>query len=578
MRSRLLSLSYLLLTLQSATVSSALQLEVNGRRNASPSLATSTSLKPRDNIGTSSLNNSADISYYTDVTLNGTTFSVLIDTGSSDLWVVGSVSGAVKTGLSAGVSYAVGSVEGDIELANLDFGGYIVPSQAYISASQSSSNPAGQGLIGLGPNSGSNIYAKVGNNTGASVCDRIFIQNTSSPNYITVNLGRTDDPSADFPGNITIGETLEGLDNITSQPKLEVTTVSIHDTGDQHFQILIDSDGIIGPDNQSISYTTEVDSTSNSKQATAVLDTGFSLSQVPDYSTVANAFYSRFSGAEYTNVTDVGAVWIVPCDLEVNLTFKIGGVRYPIHPLDATLNPAILNITDVKNSAGEDSCIGLFQPVSFDTGSDPTYDIILGMSFLRNVYALFNYGDFITDNNASARGDPYVQMISTTEPADAHSDFVNQRLNGVDTTGSQTLGAPTSTDSDSGSSSHRNLYLGLAIAAGVLALLFFLGAFCMRRNKNKPATTWVPGRSGGAYAQLSNINGPRDNHLASTPTPAYTQYDQRYDHNGEWGQTLYDPVAPNGASSYPLSQYPTSQPPHPNTTQAAPRYSNPFEG
>ncbi|KAJ3988032.1 aspartic peptidase domain-containing protein [Lentinula detonsa] len=574
MRPRLFSLPCLLPALLLGNVSFALQLQVNGQRNGSPSLATSTSLNPRE-VGTSSLNNSADISYYTDITLNGTTFSVLIDTGSSDLWVVGSVSGAVKTGLSASVSYAVGSVQGNIELANLDFGGYIVPEQAYISASQSSSNPSGQGLIGLGPNSGSNVYAKFDNNTGASVCDRIFIQNTSSPNYITVNLGRTDDPSADFPGNITIGETLDGLDSVTSQPKLEVTTVSIHDTGDQHFQILIDSDGLIGPDNQSISYTTEVDSTSNAKQATAVLDTGFSLSQVPD--TVATAFYSRFSGAEYTNVTDVGAVWIVPCDLEVNLTFKIGGVRYPIHPLDATLDPAILNISDVKNSAGTDSCIGLFQPVSFDTGSDPTYDIILGMSFLRNVYALFNYGDFITDNNASARGDPYIQMLSTTDLADAHSDFVNQRLNGVDTTGSQTLNASTSTDSSS-SSSHKTLYFGLAIAAGALALLFFVGAFCMRRNKTKTAAAWVPGRSGGAYAQLSNINGPRDNHLASTSAPPYTQYDQRYDHDGEWGQTLYDPAAPGGASSYPLSQYPASQPPHPNTTQTHPQYSNPFEG
>lgn len=47
--------------------------------------------------------------------------------------------------------------------------------------------------------------------------------------------------------------------------------------------------------------------------------------------------YNRFSGAEFVNVSAVGAVWIVPCDLEVNLTFKIGGVRYPIHPFDATL-------------------------------------------------------------------------------------------------------------------------------------------------------------------------------------------------------------------------------------------------
>ncbi|KAF5380669.1 hypothetical protein D9757_007060 [Collybiopsis confluens] len=542
-------------------VSSALHVEVNGVRNSPIN---------RREIGTSSLNNSADISYHTNITLNGATFSVLIDTGSSDLWIVGSISDVKSTGLSAGVSYAVGSVQGPIELANLEFGGYSVKDQAFIAASASSSNPSGQGLIGLGPNIGSNIYATIKNSTGASVCDRIFLQNTSTPNYITVNLGRLDDPSQNFPGNITIGELLDGLESVTSSPRLEVTTVSVHEAGDQHFQVLIDSDGIIGPDNQSISYTTDVDDTSNSKQATAVFDTGFSLSQVPD--TVANAFYSRFSGAEFVNVSGIGTVWIVPCDLEVNLTFKMGGIRYPIHPLDATLDPSILGIDDVQNSAGKDSCIGLFQPVSFDTGSDPTYDFILGMSFLRNVYALFNYGDFVNDNNGTARNDPYMQLLSTTDPADAHNDFVTQRLNGDDTTGNQVLGAPTSgtpTAKSSSSSNHKTLYFGLAIAAGALALIVFIAAFCMRRNKARAAAAvWVPGQSGGAYSQLSNVNGPRDNHLASTAAPPYTQYDQRYDHNGEWGQTLYDPAAPGGAHSYPLSQYP----PQPNS-----RYSNPFE-
>lgn len=424
------------------------------------------------------------------------------------------------------------------------------------------------------------MYAKFENNTGASVCDRIFLQNTSSPNFITVNLGRLDDPDQNFPGNITISETVDGLEGVLNEPQLDVTLVSVHDTGDQHFQILLDSDGIIGPDNQSISYKTVVETTSNSLQATAVFDTGFSLSQVP--SAVANSFYSRFSGAELANVSDVGAVWIVPCNLEVNLTFKMDAVRYPIHPLDATLDPSILGISNVKNSDNTDCCIGLFQPFSFNAGLDPTYDFILGMSFLRNVYALFSYGDFITTSvsNSTVRAAPYVQLLSMTDPSEAHLDFVKQRLNGVDTTGSQVLGSAgsdnSSSSSTSSSSNHRTLYIALAIGAGVLAILFFLGACCMRRTKVRNANVWVPGPSGGTYAQLSNVGGPRDNHLASTPAPPYTNYDQRYDHNGEWGQTLYDPVGPTNASSYPLSQYP-NQPAYPNY-QAHPRYSNPFEG
>ncbi len=52
---------------------------------------------------------------------------------------------------------------------------------------------------------------------------------------------------------------------------------------------------------------------------------------------MADAIYSRVSGAEYRNITDIGEIWIVPCDEEVNITFKFSGNSYHIHPLDATM-------------------------------------------------------------------------------------------------------------------------------------------------------------------------------------------------------------------------------------------------
>jgi hypothetical protein len=45
----------------------------------------------------------------------------------------------------------------------------------------------------------------------------------------------------------------------------------------------------------------------------------------------------------------VGEVWTIPCDAEVNITIKIGGVTFPIHPLDTSLYW-------VEN--GEQICIG----------------------------------------------------------------------------------------------------------------------------------------------------------------------------------------------------------------------------
>ena len=47
---------------------------------------------------------------------------------------------------------------------------------------------------------------------------------------------------------------------------------------------------------------------------------------------------------------------------------------------------------------------------------------------VRNVYMLVNYGDFV-DGNTSNTAAPYLQFLSTTDPASAHADFLSVRLN-----------------------------------------------------------------------------------------------------------------------------------------------------
>jgi hypothetical protein len=46
-----------------------------------------------------------------------------------------------------------------------------------------------------------------------------------------------------------------------------------------------------------------------------------------------------------------------------------------------------------------------------------------------------NYGDFI-DGSTPNSSDPYVQILSTTDPAQAHADFVAARLSGAFSSGS----------------------------------------------------------------------------------------------------------------------------------------------
>ena len=52
-------------------------------------------------------------------------------------------------------------------------------------------------------------------------------------------------------------------------------------------------------------------------------------------SAVASAMYSSAKGAVLKTIQSLGGdVWVIDCDAEVNVTFLIGGVSYPVHPLD----------------------------------------------------------------------------------------------------------------------------------------------------------------------------------------------------------------------------------------------------
>jgi hypothetical protein len=182
------------------------------------------------------------------------------------------------------------------------------------------------------------------------------------------------DPTDPYPGSITIGDVLSGFEDVMNQPNLPVTIVVEQRKADQHFQVLLDEDGLIGPDGQPIPLHTNVNTTANQNQATVVVDTGFSLSQIPK--DTAETIYSRYQGAELSTIDTVGQVWIVPCSQEVNITFKLAGQRYPIHPLDATLSvrnilptlclfahrlpsdPATIGMPNITNSRGDVSCIG----------------------------------------------------------------------------------------------------------------------------------------------------------------------------------------------------------------------------
>lgn len=69
---------------------------------------------------------------------------------------------------------------------------------------------------------------------------------------------------------------------------------------------------------------------------TLILFTGPYLTGLSFRRDIAKGIYSQIEGAKLVNLTNDGPAWVVPCDKEVNITFKFGGKPFIIDPLDAT--------------------------------------------------------------------------------------------------------------------------------------------------------------------------------------------------------------------------------------------------
>jgi len=491
----------------------------------------------RANITGQSIANTHNAEYISNITLGGKNIPVMLDTGSSDLWVTGSVPGSTDIGKSAKLSYAVGQAAGDINTATLTFDNYTVDNQAFLLVTNTSSFSTDitaqgyWGLVGLGPNDGSVVRKKVGDASGDSMLNRIFQQNKTTQNYITFLLDRQGDSTESFTGQITISEPVAGLENINSQPKISVETVLGLTSADQHWQILSDKDkGVIGPDGQIIKTSSIVPKAPDG-QLVAVFDSGFTFPQVSR--AMSDSIYGCVQGAQYDTKQQL---WLVPCDQMLNISFNFGGANYPIHPLDTV--SADFNMTD---SSGNSICIGTFQPITSAFSLLGSYDLILGMAFLRNTYTLLDFGNFV-DESSNDQGKPFVQLLPLTDVNTAHKEFVQARLNGQDTTGSPSkalLPANQCQHSPESASEKKQHYEEMVIsrwpyifAGCLLFLILSIGLIvwrCCCRKRRKRNRKLVPPQN--TYAPLHDPNS------MLSLKPLGDSYDGKhshrdYDHSG----------------------------------------------
>ena len=150
---------------------------------------------------------------------------------------------------------------------------------------------------------------------------------------------------------------------------------------------------------------------------------------------------------------------------------------------------------------------------------------------------LVNFGDFI-DGKQNKVANPYVQLLPTTDSvSEAHSDFVQVRLKGLDSTPDQTLldtftpsGPPDvkNNNDDSGLSSwldkHKTILIAVgASVGGVLLILIAALCFCRRRTnvreKDGKRVRFMQGVPVGGNKGYKQVNDPASS--AESYLPSY---------------------------------------------------------
>ncbi|PIL33898.1 hypothetical protein GSI_03604 [Ganoderma sinense ZZ0214-1] len=355
---------------------------------------------------------SDNLSYLVNITVGGEKFTVQLDTGSSDLWVDGrgrNITFTNTTNVPVNETYGKGSAFGKLSFAGVQLGDFYVPSQAFVDASETKDMDGAQGILGMAFDNAA-IYKAVtkawgqqaANELGGAFITNIFAQNKSLPNNFDFDLGRVtfEDPAG--TSLITIGDHAPGFENVTQAPKLPRVATD-------HWTLALDEMRI---DGNRFAFNKSIVSGAPAGKVLAILDSGFSFPPLP--TAAANAIYSKISGAVLYNTSVDGLNgWIVPCDFSpVNLSFILGGMEYPVHPLDLFM-PFPVPIIDNGTEKNVTVCAATYRATPPDLAQLNAFDLILGDAFLRSVYASFDYNDYTPTNNTG--GSPFVQMLSTVD-------------------------------------------------------------------------------------------------------------------------------------------------------------------
>ncbi|KAJ1306212.1 hypothetical protein OPQ81_010920 [Rhizoctonia solani] len=382
--------------------------------------------------GNATLTNRENNIYTTTVQVKGKDVVLQVDTGSSDTWMYATAStqglfsdALIYQDLPITLSYGRGQVAGYVSQMTMSLAGYTVQNQSFLYVMQERDMglieaQLTQGLLGLGFDTLSSIAGTVSQLTGQSwgrtILSNIFISDPSTPNHIAFRLDRHEDGNNTDIGAFDIGTFAAGFESVNNTA--EIPIFSSNAQQNIYWNVLVDSVTLNGKAQTLISTVNRGTKTPPAGKVSAVLDTGYSLPQVSPE--LAHAIYSAMGGVLLDDGTNT--TYVVPCMAEAQLVFNIGGHTIPIHPLDLT------QVQTVTTTMGNNFtvCINAYQPFSSNAGGGEV-DYILGDAFLRNVYSVYDYGDFIQGFSGLTQGKPYMKLLPLTDPTAASAEFKTAR-------------------------------------------------------------------------------------------------------------------------------------------------------
>ncbi|KAF9232681.1 aspartic peptidase domain-containing protein [Melanogaster broomeanus] len=309
------------------------------------------------------------------------TFELILDTGSSDLWVATTECTLACTSQnplfdptksstyqsSAGsleIDYGSGSVLGVVSQDTVTFGGFTIPTQALLGVNDTTVDliPDGvSGIMGLGFSTISALQA-------TPFWQALYNANQLSQPVFGFFLERYVDQAqlvAYAPGGTL---TLGGTNTSLYTGNIEFIDMPSGSTPSYWLQQV----SSITVQGKSISVA--------SSSGLAAIDTGTTLIGAP--SSIAASFWSNVPNSEALTGQYEG-LYAFPCTTTVSSSISFGGTNWPISTAD-------MNLGSIGTSAGTEMCVGGVFDIGSTVGSSqnvPSW--IVGDTFLKNVYSVF---------------------------------------------------------------------------------------------------------------------------------------------------------------------------------------------